>query len=436
MNNKEKNRIQKIKNWWKSNDALETKEQNKKRLIDYNLSEEGRKNSSNAQIGRVKTQEEKEKIGLATKERFSDPTFVEKHKKATSLANKKKWEDPEYKAKALKYWRPKNKDTKIERLVKEELIKRNIRFQQNVAFPEFRTIPDFYIPSLKTIIYCDGKYWHSSYERQIADSTQVRELSEAGYVVRRLDEEEILNDVERCLDDIGLGTIKRKKIMIGIPTASANLHRKFVQSLMQLKYPPGADVDINIVEGYQLPFARNRIVQQAIEKNCDYLFFIDADMVFPPDTLLRLLSHNVPMVNALAFRRIKPHYPCIFKWNEKEGSYETVAYYGGLQEVDATGMPAILIKTEVFKKMKQPWYYYRDNLFSSDLTFCENARKLGYKILIDTDLKIGHIGEEVVITEEYYLNHLSQEAKEQWNKGMREGLASERADFKENNPSQ
>ena len=237
-------------------------------------------------------------------------------------------------------------------------------------------------------------------------------------------------DLMKTPEDLEVKGQKRKKIMIGIPTASAMLHRKFVQSLMQLGYPPHAEVDINILEGYQLPFARNRIVQNVIEKNFDYLLFIDADMVFPPDLLLRLLKHDVPIVNALAFRRIRPHYPCIFSWNKKEGSYETAEYSTGLLEVDATGMPAILIKTEVFKKMKQPWYYYRDHLFSSDLTFCENARKAGYKILIDTDLKIGHIGEEVVITERYYLNHLSLEEKEKWNKGIRKGL-KEKASEKE-----
>ena len=226
---------------------------------------------------------------------------------------------------------------------------------------------------------------------------------------------------------------KRIRITLGVPSATEHLHRRFVQSLMSLEYPKNADINFTSVYGYQLPFARNRIVQEALNNNSDYLLFIDADMVFSPDLLLRLLKHDVPFVNALAFRRIKPHYPCIFKWNEKEKCYETVPYFGGLLEVDATGMPAVLIKMEIFKKMKQPWYYYEDHLFSSDLTFCRNAKKLGYKILIDTDLKIGHIGEEIVVTEEFYLNHLSPESKEEWNRGMRQFI-KKRADFKENNP--
>jgi len=226
---------------------------------------------------------------------------------------------------------------------------------------------------------------------------------------------------------------KRIKITVGVPNSSEFLHRKFVQSLMSLEYPQNTDVNFTMIYGYQLPFARNKIVEEALKNHSDYLLFIDADMVFPPKLLIKLLSHDVDIVNALAFRRTAPHYPCIFKWDEEKKCYETMAYYSGLQEVDATGMPAILIKTDVFRNIQKPWYYYRDNLFSSDLTFCENAKKAGYKILIDTDLKIGHLGEEIVVDEQFYLNHLSIEEKEKWNSQMREFIekkAVEKENFK------
>ena len=228
---------------------------------------------------------------------------------------------------------------------------------------------------------------------------------------------------------------KKIKITIGVPNSNEYLHRRFVQSLMSLQYPVNVEIDFNMIFGYQLPFARNRIVQEAVKNGSDYVMFIDADMVFPSDLILRLLKHDIPIVNAVDFKRIKPHYPCIFKWNKEDGCYETVPYHGGLLEVDATGMAAHLIHIDVFNKMKQPWYYYRDNIFSSDLTFCENAKKLGFKIIIDTDLKIGHIGEEIVVTEDFYINSLNPEAKKEWNAGMREFLKGNRVDYKENNPS-
>jgi len=223
---------------------------------------------------------------------------------------------------------------------------------------------------------------------------------------------------------------KRLKIAVGMPSASEFLHTKFVQCLIALEYPPNTDVRFISTLGVQLPFARNYIVSEALKSHSDYLFFIDVDMTFPPDALKRLLEHKLNIVNALAFRRIKPHYPCIFKWNDIEKSYNTMAYYHGLVSVDATGMSCMLIKMDVFKKMKPPYYYYKDHLFSSDLTWCSNALKLGYKIWVDSSLKIGHIGSNQVIDENYYIAHLSPEAKKKWNNGLR-GFLNKRARDKE-----
>lgn len=208
------------------------------------------------------------------------------------------------------------------------------------------------------------------------------------------------------------------RITIGIPTANEFLHRKFVQSLMCLRLPENTIIEYSMLSGYQLPFARNRIVEEALNNNSDYVFFIDADMVFDSDLLIKLLKHDLPMVNALAFRRIHPHYPTIFKWNEDNKSYDTMSYTSGLLEVDATGMAAHLIKTEVFKKMEKPWFYYRDNIFSSDLTFCENAKKLGYKIMIDTDVKIGHIGSEQIIDESFFNKYVNETVRAKYKENV------------------
>ena len=69
--------------------------------------------------------------------------------------------------------------------------------------------------------------------------------------------------------------------------------------------------------------------------------------------------------------------------------------------------------------MPKPWYYYRDNIFSSDLTFSWNAKKAGFEIWIDKTLKTGHIGSEIVVTEESYLAELTTQSKEEWNNKMR-----------------
>ena len=79
-------------------------------------------------------------------------------------------------------------------------------------------------------------------------------------------------------------------------------------------------------------------------------------------------------------------------------------------------MACILIKTEIFKEMKKPWYYYADNLFSSDLTFCMNAQKLNILIFVDTSNKIGHIGDNIIATEKDYLRAKDPEAIKKYNR--------------------
>jgi hypothetical protein len=190
---------------------------------------------------------------------------------------------------------------------------------------------------------------------------------------------------------------------------------------MNLKYPENTDVNFTMIFGRQLPFARNHIVNEAIKNNSDYLFWIDADMTFQADSLIRLLDRNVDICHALSFRRIKPYYPCLFKWNEKENSYETIDYSKSetdLISVDAAGSACTLIKMDVYKKLKYPYYYYRDNLISSDLTFSENVKKAGHSIYVDRTLKTGHIGDELVVSEEFYLATMSEDAKKEWNENM------------------
>ncbi len=211
---------------------------------------------------------------------------------------------------------------------------------------------------------------------------------------------------------------KKLKITVGILTATAYFHRRFVESLLRLEYPPNSEVRFDIMEGFQIPFARNRVVEDAFKDNSDYIFFLDSDMVFPPDSLMRLLNHNKSVVNALAFRRQHPHFPAVFKWNKENFCYETIHYQlnSGLTAADATGMACILIKTEVFKKLKKPYYFYDKNLFSSDLSFCRSLNKIDVPIYIDTNLKIGHLGDNKIATEEDYIRNKNPEAIKKYNR--------------------
>lgn len=156
------------------------------------------------------------------------------------------------------------------------------------------------------------------------------------------------------------------------------------------------NVCISMIKGSFVTKARNDIVNQI---RGDWLFFIDSDMKFPPDTLTRLLAHDKDIVGGLCFRKVKPFNPTIYdRINERHYHWRMVYPKDKLFEVDATGCACLLIKRRVFEKMKDPWFQYTDRL-SEDLLFCEKAQQCGFKIWIDPTIKPLHmqlvgIGEE------------------------------------------
>lgn len=150
---------------------------------------------------------------------------------------------------------------------------------------------------------------------------------------------------------------------------------------------------------------RENCVMMALRAKCDYLIFVDGDQTFPKDLVHRLIAHDVDVVGAnIPIKKI-PSRPTAIKL---DGSLlYTDPDSTGLVEVQRIGTGVACIKTEVFKKMKRPWFYQEwvpsaMALRGEDDYFCEKARKVGVKIHVDQDLskQIGHVG-DFIYTHEY-----------------------------------
>lgn len=99
------------------------------------------------------------------------------------------------------------------------------------------------------------------------------------------------------------------------------VHAKFVISLMSLVahtyraeivfngQPTTPDIQVFMNNGSVLSDLRNTLVRMANEWGANYLLWLDADHTFPPDVLMRLLSHNLPVVGANYPRRTSPTFP-------------------------------------------------------------------------------------------------------------------------------
>ena len=92
------------------------------------------------------------------------------------------------------------KDTDIESLIENELIRRCIPYSKQVALLGI-TLVDFLLPH-NIVIYCDGSYWHSFKKTKIKDFNQNFMLTFYGYKVFRFSDKEIKKSVRKCINKI------------------------------------------------------------------------------------------------------------------------------------------------------------------------------------------------------------------------------------------
>lgn len=187
---------------------------------------------------------------------------------------------------------------------------------------------------------------------------------------------------------------------------------------------PNENVGQFIIQGHVLTLQRNECIRNM---QGDWIIFIDDDMTWQPDAISRLVrthrEHGLDMVGGLCFQRGDPYQPTLYmREKPNEGNYVFLEDWedGAVVEVDATGMAFVLITKRLLEaiagefpppdirsKGRPPAYFRWDEKgFGEDLTFCQDVKKAGGHIFVDTSIKLGHIGEQT-ITEETFLRELA-----------------------------
>ncbi len=114
------------------------------------------------------------------------------------------------------------------------------------------------------------------------------------------------------------------------------------------------EIQIFMRKSSVLPELRNILVDDALKWGANYLLWADADHSFPPDSLLRLLSHNLPVVAVNYPRRTKPTYPTAVGIN---GGYlwttEEMAKAGDVTQAKYVGFGLCLIDTRIFDVLQE-----------------------------------------------------------------------------------
>jgi len=188
--------------------------------------------------------------------------------------------------------------------------------------------------------------------------------------------------------------------MIAVPTAEMGRHSAFWDYFNMLQKPDGSVC--TLAHGQSPAASRNGMIEAALEHDCSHILFIDDDMTFGPDSLARLLAHDVDIVSGYYLMRQFPHQGLIFDSAEPDGKchwYEVDDDEHGLKEVVASGLGFCLFKMKVFEKLAKPWVRLGEidlDGWCDDIGLFKRVREAGFKIHMDLDLPIGHIGSMVV----------------------------------------
>ena len=193
------------------------------------------------------------------------------------------------------------------------------------------------------------------------------------------------------------------KTLIAVPCFD-QVPTMFCQSLALLKKVD--ECTLAMKSGSLVYTARNDLATLAIQKDMDYVFWLDSDMVFDPDVLERMMKtlqdNDLDILTGLYFRRVFPFSPVLFDKMEIEGDIADWTEFQeipeGLFEVGACGFGCVLMKTDVFFDVQSRF----GNMFApianngEDIAFCWRARQCGFKIWCDPSVIFGHVRTSIV----------------------------------------
>jgi hypothetical protein len=163
-------------------------------------------------------------------------------------------------------------------------------------------------------------------------------------------------------------------------------------ALIHTSIRAGIDLSLGNPQSSASEHGHTIAVESVLAQGDSHLLFLDSNMVFPHDTLTRLLAHDVDVVGATYSRR-RP--PFGLDHIELDGLPGGIARSeSGVKEVAAVGTGCMLIATEVFKHgvsryFDSQWVNAEDGSvqrLSEDFHFCRDVRHSGRRIWVDIDL--------------------------------------------------
>lgn len=221
------------------------------------------------------------------------------------------------------------------------------------------------------------------------------------------------------------------RVLVCTPVYGDDVKRGYAHSLAQAmaffaqaKSDVEKYIDVVIVHSSNLVQNRHILVSKAFQFEATHMLFWDADIKVPPDAIVRLVNHHLPIVACNYAKKETEAPPTAYiETDSYVGPCYSQSQHTGLQAVTSCGLGFMLIDMAVVQKIPTPLFQMTQKGSEGTLTetedvfFCHKAIDHGFDIVIDHDLskEIAHIG-----SWEYTcsMSDIAQSAKQQIYRAM------------------
>lgn len=213
-------------------------------------------------------------------------------------------------------------------------------------------------------------------------------------------------------DNLGIRVLIAVPCHDSVPTMfSFDLARLFGTLAVCAEHKVIQFANLGMLTGTYVPRARQELAEAALKGGFSHIMWLDGDMRFPGDVALKLLEHDKEIVGInYSTRAVPPLFTALKRIGDREKGIPalkcvTMPNSTGLEEVDAVGFGALLMKTSILKRLHEPmgrnghWFQTRwddetQMNMGEDVWFCRLARRAGAKVYVDHDLSklCAHIG--------------------------------------------
>jgi len=207
-------------------------------------------------------------------------------------------------------------------------------------------------------------------------------------------------------------TLTGRTLFIGIPAYDGKLNIKTAFALAQLM-PKAMSLGVSVILSDLsncsiITMARNSLVHEFLKTDATELLFIDADVVATADDMLRLMAQSRDITTGAYPRRAKDQNFFADLYFDANGDLE---FDGSLMRVERAPTGFMLIQRHVIEKLvaaHPEWIYEKSptekmsavfdfaivdgKYVGEDYLFCDRATQMGFKVYIDVDISLPHVG--------------------------------------------